>query len=83
MKSTELYDLMKSGFEEMRRGFDAIDNRLAGIDTSLRSVETDVAELKGRRLAIKEWIPIGIAAVAVIVSVIALRCDFVMKSQAS
>ena len=30
----------------------------------LRNVETDVAELKGRRLAFKEWIPIGCAVIA-------------------
>lgn len=61
----ELYELMK-------QGFDRIENRLESIDGRLRNVETDVAELKGRRLAFKEWIPIGCAVIAVIVSIIAL-----------
>ena len=62
MTIEELYELMK-------QGFDRIENRLESIDSRLRNVETDVAELKGRRLAFKEWIPIGCA---VIVSIIAL-----------
>lgn len=68
MTIEELYELMK-------QGFDRIENRLESIDGRLRNVETDVAELKGRRLAFKEWIPIGcavIAVIAVIVSIIAL-----------
>ena len=47
-------------------------NRLDDIDVRLRDVETDVAEIKGRRLAFKEWIPIGCAVIAVIVSIVAL-----------
>ena len=65
MTIEELYELMK-------QGFDRIENRLESIDSRLRNVETDVAELKGRRLAFKEWIPIGCAVIAVIVSIIAL-----------
>lgn len=65
MTIDELYTLMKEGF-------DAINKRLDGIDDRLRNVETDVAELKGRRLAIKEWIPITCAVVAVVVSIFAL-----------
>ncbi len=65
MTIEELYELMK-------QGFDRIENRLDSIDTRLRNVETDVAELKGRRLAFKEWIPIGCAVIAVIVSIFAL-----------
>ena len=65
MTIEELYELMK-------QGFDRIENRLDSIDTRLRNVETDVAELKGRRLAFKEWIPIGCAVIAVVVSIIAL-----------
>ena len=65
MTIEEIYELMK-------QGFDRIENRLESIDTRLRNVETDVAELKGRRLAFKEWIPIGCAVIAVIVSIIAL-----------
>ncbi len=65
MTIEELYGLMK-------QGFDRIENRLESIDSRLRNVETGVAELKGRRLAFKEWIPIGCAVIAVIVSIIAL-----------
>ncbi len=61
----ELYDLMSKGFDDIKTTLTSIDNRL-------RNVETDVAELKGRRLAFKEWIPIGCAVIAVIVSIIAL-----------
>ena len=49
-----------------------IKTTLTNIENRLRNVETDVAELKGRRLAFKEWIPIGCAVIAVIVSIIAL-----------
>ena len=83
MTTQELYDLMSKGFDdikaEMKRGFDqvnsridSVDSRIDSIDNRLRNVETDVAELKGRRLAFKEWIPIGCAVIAVIVSIIAL-----------
>ncbi|MDE0470053.1 MAG: hypothetical protein OYL97_23645 [Candidatus Poribacteria bacterium] len=83
MTTQELYDLMSKGFDdikaEMKRGFDqvnsrldSVDNRIDSIDNRLRNVETDVAELKGRRLAFKELIPIGCAVIAVIVSIIAL-----------
>jgi len=74
-----LYELMKQGFEQVNTRFeqvntrlDRIDTRLDDIDVRLRDVETDVAEIKGRRLAFKEWIPIGCAVIAVIVSIIAL-----------
>lgn len=67
-----LYDLMKQGFEQVNTRLDRIDTRLDDIDARLRDVETDVAEIKGRRLAFKEWIPIGCAIIAVIVSIIAL-----------
>ena len=83
MTTQELYDLMSKGFDdlkaEMKRGFDQVnsridnvDNRIDSVDNRLRNVETDIAELKGRRLAFKEWIPIGCAVIAVIVSIIAL-----------
>ena len=65
MTTQELYDLMSKGFDDIKATLTSIDNRL-------RNVETDVAELKGRRLAFKEWIPIGCAIIAVIVSIIAL-----------
>lgn len=74
-----IHELMKQGFEQVNKGFeqvntrlDRIDTRLDDIDARLRDVETDVAEIKGRRLAFKEWIPIGCAIIAVIVSIIAL-----------
>ena len=76
MTTQELYDLMSKGFDdikaEMKRGFEQVNNRIDSIDNRLRNVETDVAELKGRRLAFKEWVPIGCAVIAVIVSIIAL-----------
>ena len=72
MTTDELYQLMQQGFNDMKQRFDAIDTRLDSIDTRLRNVETDVAELKGKQLAFKEWIPITCAVVAVIVSIIAL-----------
>ena len=76
MTAQELYDLMSKGFDdikaEMKRGFEQVNNRIDSIDNRLRNVEIDVAELKGRRLAFKEWIPIGCAVIAVIVSIIAL-----------
>lgn len=76
MVTEELYDLMRRGLDdiksEMRQGFETLNKRLASIDDRLRNVETDVAELKGRRLAIKEWIPIGCSVIAVIVAIFAL-----------
>lgn len=76
MTTQELYELMSKGFDdikaEMKQGFDQVNSRIDSIDNRLRNVETDVAELKGRRLAFKEWIPIGCAVIAVIVSIIAL-----------
>lgn len=76
MATQELYDLMSKGFDdikaEMKQGFDQVNSRIDSIDNRLRNVETDVAELKGRRLAFKEWVPIGCAVIAVIVSIIAL-----------
>lgn len=67
-----IHELMKQGFQQINTRLDRIDTRLDDIDTRLRDVETDVAEIKGRRLAFKEWIPIGCAIIAVIVSIIAL-----------
>ena len=61
MTTQELYDLMSKGFDDIKTTLTSIDNRL-------RNVENDVAELKGRRLAFKEWIPIGCAVIAVIVN---------------
>ena len=76
MTTEELYDLIKRGLDdiksEMRQGFETLNKRLDSIDDRLRNVETDVAELKGRRLAIKEWIPIGCSVIAVIVAIFAL-----------
>ena len=67
-----LYELMKQGFEQVNTRLDRIDTRFDHIDVQLRDVETGVAEIKGRRLAFKEWVPIGFAVIAVIVSIIAL-----------
>ena len=74
-----LQEIIKQGFEQTKQGFeqinarlDRIDTRLDDVEARLRKVETDVAEIKGRRLAFKEWIPIGCAVIAVIVSIIAL-----------
>ena len=76
MTTDELYDLMAKGFDDLKsqmsNGFQQINTRIDNIDNRLRNVETDVAELKGRRLAFKEWIPIGCAVIAVIVSIVAL-----------
>ena len=66
------YELTKQGFEQVNTRLDRISTRLDDIDVRLRDVETDVAEIKGRRLAFKEWVPIGCAVIAVIVSIIAL-----------
>ena len=65
MATQKLYDLMAKGVDDIKAICTSIDSRL-------RNVETDVAELKGRRLAFKEWISIGCAIIAVIVSIIAL-----------
>lgn len=72
MTNEELYDLMKRGFDDLKAEMKDIRSSLISIDARLRTVETDVAELKGRRLAIKEWIPIACSVVAVIVSIFAL-----------
>ena len=76
MTTEELYDLIQRGLDdiksEMRQGFETLNKRLDSIDDRLRNVETDVAELKGRRLAIKEWIPIGCSVIAVVVAIFAL-----------
>ena len=64
MTTEELYDLMSKGFDEIKvtmiQNFESINRRLDNIDARLRDVEMDVAELKGRRLAFKEWIPIPV-----------------------
>ena len=67
-----LHEIIKQGFEQTNARLDRIDTRLDDVDARFRKVETDVAEIKGRRLAFKEWIPIGCAVIAVIVSIIAL-----------
>ena len=76
MTTQALYDLMSKGFDdikdEIKRGFEQVNSSISSIDNRLRNVETDVAELKGRRLAFKKWIPIGCAVIAVVVSIIAL-----------
>ena len=66
------FDQVNSRIDSVENRIDNVDNRIDSVDNRLRNVETDVAELKGRRLAFKEWIPIGCAVIAVIVSIIAL-----------
>ena len=65
MTTEELYDMMKRELDEIKTTLVSIDNRL-------RNVEIDVAELKGRRLALRDWIPISVAVIAVIVSIFTL-----------
>lgn len=76
MTTEELYQLMSKGLDdikaEMKQGFEQINNRIDSIDNRLRNVETDVAELKGRRLAIKDWIIAACAVGAIIISIISL-----------
>ena len=67
-----LHEIIKQGFEQTNARLDRIDTRLDDIDPRLHKVETDVAEIKGRRLAFKGWIPIGCAVIAVIISILAL-----------
>ena len=57
---------------DLEKDIDDIKTRLTSIDSQLQNVKTDVAELKGRRLAFKEWIPIGCSVIALIVSIITL-----------
>ena len=61
---------------DLEKDIDDIKTRLTSIDSQLQNVKTDVAELKGRRLAFKEWIPIGCSVIALVVSIITLYFHF-------
>ena len=72
MTTDELYALMERGFDQIQKQLDEIKQTLKNIDERLRDVEIDVAEIKGRRLAIKDWVVIACAVGALVVSIIAL-----------
>ena len=57
---------------DLEKDIDEIKTSLTSIDIRLRTVENNVSELKGRRLAFKEWIPIGCSVIALVVSIITL-----------
>ena len=62
--------------EEIKKETTPINTKIDGIDTRLRSVETNIAELRGRSIAlsaIKDWGIALCALGALIVSIIALR----------
>ena len=62
--------------EEIKKETTPINTKIDGIDTRLRSVETNIAELRGRSIAlsaIKDWGITLCALGALIVSIIALR----------
>ena len=59
MTTVELYQLMKSGFDQMQQqferlesrmeaGFEAINKRIDNIETRLSTVENDVSWIKGK-----------------------------------
>ena len=62
--------------EEIKAEIAIIDTKIEGLDTRLRNVETNIAELRGRSIAlsaIKDWGLALCALGALIVSIIALR----------
>ena len=62
--------------EEIKKETTPINTKIDGIDTRLQSVETNIAELRGRSIAlsaIKDWGIALCALGALIVSIIALR----------
>ena len=62
--------------EEIQKEIAPINKKIDGIDARLRNVETDIAELRGRSIAlsaIKDWGVALCALGALIVSIIALR----------
>ena len=61
---------------DLEKDIDEIKTRLTSIDCQLQNVKNNVSELKGRRLAVKEWIPIGCSVIALIVSIITLYFHF-------
>ena len=61
----KLYELILNQLEEIKETLKSIDERL-------RNVEIDIAEIKGRRLAVKDWLIIAIAVGALVVSIITM-----------
>ena len=62
--------------EEIKKETTPINTKIDGIDARLRNVETNIAELRGRSIAlsaIKDWGIALCALGALIVSIIALR----------
>ena len=62
--------------EEIQKEIAPINQKIDGIDARLRNVETDIAELRGRSIAlsaIKDWGVALCALGALIVAIIALR----------
>ena len=62
--------------EEIKKETTTIGTKIDGLDTRLRNVETNIAELRGRSIAlsaIKDWDVALCALGALIVSIIALR----------
>ena len=62
--------------EEIKKETTTINTKIDGLDTRLRNVETNIAELRGRSIAlsvIKDWGVALCALGALIVSIIALR----------
>lgn len=70
MTTEKLYELMQHGFDQIQRQLDEIKETLKSIDERLRKVETDVAEVKGRCLAIKDWFVFACAIGALMLSII-------------
>ena len=72
MTTDELYDFMKHSLDQIQKQLDEIKETLKGIDERLRNIEKDVAEVKGRRVAVKDWLVVTCAIGALVVSIIAL-----------
>ena len=69
-------DEVKAAKEEIKTETTLINSKIDGLDTRLRNVETNIAELRGRSIAlsaIKDWGVALCAFGALIVSIIALR----------
>ena len=69
-------DEVKAAKEEIKTEMTLITSKIDGLDTRLRNVETNIAELRGRSIAlsaIKDWGVALCALGALIVSIIALR----------
>ena len=71
-----IVDSEKRVKEEVKKEIAVTNTKIDGLDARLRNVETDIAELRGRRIAlsaIKDWVVAGCAVVAIIISIFALR----------